>query len=264
MIGMLNHAPDVDAAQGFEPVSMGTLAGGRDDRLLSTLTIPTGRSPMVPKRLYRGDADPRNTRKLREVNPATAYGYLLTNLSAGGDGRAIFSAPFPATINQHVAIGWDKTHFLSFTSDQAVALRFATGGQDRKLEPHAGHQWDTSLIVLDTDKLNAQEAEAGIYLCQYQSNINATTQSSTLSIVESIFRSLGKAQDGQHSALLVDVATYLRAMRPAMSEAISNAMRDKEWLILPTDRPSGLNGELAAKLDDGCVVEFQRFKYAIG
>lgn len=214
---------------------------------------------MLPPFLYRGDADPQNTRQLREVNPASPYSCLLTNLSAGGDGRAIFSTPFPDTINRHVAVGWVKTHFLSFTSDKAVAQRFATGGQDRTLEPYDGRHWDTSLTVVDTGKLNAQEVETGAYRCQYRSKINPIEYSSPASIFEAI----GKSQDPQHSALLINVATYLKAKSPDMEAAIANAMRDKEWLILPTDIPPEVNGQLASKLDSGCVAQFQKFKYTI-
>ncbi len=214
---------------------------------------------MLPSFLYRGDADPQNTRQLRAVNPANAYGYLLTNLSAGGDGQAIFSTPFPDTINQHVAVGWDKTHFLSFTSDKTVAQHFATGGRDRTLEPYDGHHWDTSLTVIDTGRLNAQEIETGAYRCQYRSRSKPIDYSSPTSI----FGAIGKSQDPQHSALLINVATYLKARSPAMEAAIANAMRDKEWLILPMDMPPEVNGQLTSKLESGCVSQFQTFKYTI-
>src|SRR5437764_15229151 len=69
---------------------------------------------MVPRFLFRGDADPHEERKLRSVYPDSFHGFLLTNLSNGGSGREIFTGPLVAAANRHVGVGWPKTHFLSF------------------------------------------------------------------------------------------------------------------------------------------------------
>ena len=65
----------------------------------------------IPKYLFRGDADPLNKRKLKETFKS---GLLLTNLCNGGNGREIFNDSLESLVNKHIAVGWEKTHFLSF------------------------------------------------------------------------------------------------------------------------------------------------------
>jgi hypothetical protein len=157
--------------------------------------------------------------------------------------------------------GWGKTHFLSFSSELDTARKFAVGDKDVGLTHCDGKQWDTSIITLGTDSVQEiQGIDEGIYICTYLSRQAA---SCSLSFPEQVMRLFDKASQKRHKVLLIDVATYLQANAPSMRQAIENAMRDKEWLILPTDTPPELNGQFGAKLNDGCIVEFQKFKYAI-
>ena len=85
------------------------------------LTAIMRHSKLLPKYLYRGDKDPHNHRQLRATINS---GLLLTNLCNGGNGREIFSKPFGQLINKHIGIGWDKTHFLSFSTDESTAINY--------------------------------------------------------------------------------------------------------------------------------------------
>jgi hypothetical protein len=64
--------------------------------------------------------------------------------------------------------------------------------------------------------------------------------------------------------VLFDVATMLRSAKEAgvgsFAEAIQNAERDAEWLLLPADPFSGQAGaELTSLLDDSCISRREKF-----
>lgn len=55
---------------------------------------------MIPRFLFRGDADCEGKRQLRSANPNSFNGFLLTNLSNQGSGREIFTAPLVEAVNR--------------------------------------------------------------------------------------------------------------------------------------------------------------------
>jgi len=221
---------------------------------------------MIPQLLYRGDGDAQNERSLRIVYPGSAYGGLLTNLSNGGSGRDIFSSPFISTVNHHVDEGWAKTHYLSFSEYRARAMTFASGKSGKNLKPvERGGSWDAALITLDTGRFTkCEELEIGVYRCLYPRKPISASQ---LSIPELIMRSFDNAKlVGQPvEILLIDVASFLCAQvektKEDLSTAIANAKRDAEWLVLPTGYAVEIPGEFTSKLDDGCILGFECFRF---
>ena len=75
-------------------------------------------------------------------------------------------------------------------------------------------------------------------------------------------RNLTKGKRQVATVLVIDTAAVLRAQSKYhdYAQAIANAERDGEWLVLPFDTPERIPGELTALLDDGCIerVEFLR------
>jgi hypothetical protein len=111
---------------------------------------------MVPRFLFRGDADSREERKLRSVYPGNFHGFLLTNLSNEGSGREIFTGPLVAAVNRHVGVGWPKTHFLSFSASRDRAVAFAAGREQYRLVPTDAERWDSAVITLDTARFTTK------------------------------------------------------------------------------------------------------------
>jgi hypothetical protein len=193
---------------------------------------------------------------------------LLTNLSSGGSGREILSFPLVSTVNRHVAEGWQKTHYLSFSEDRSKAISFASGRSQMKLEPVDSAPWDAALITLDTGRFtNCEELEDGVYRCEYPGW--AFTENSQLSDPMRLLRNLTNAPHSGRLVriLLIDVVSFLRAQaataRESLVEATENAKRYSEWLVLPIDQPPDLQGELTAKLDDACIRCFERFRFLL-
>ena len=120
---------------------------------------------LLPKILYRGDAD---SNKMRNLKSFCLTGFLCTNLSNRGSGCEIFSTPFLNLIARHVEPGWPTTHFLSFTENYNTATKYASGKSNLKLLRASESQWDSVVLHLDTSKFTSfSMIYTGIYLCKY-------------------------------------------------------------------------------------------------
>ncbi len=182
--------------------------------------------------------------------PFGSRGYILSNLSNRGTGREIFTTPLVEAVDRHVDVGWPKTHFLSFSESRDRAMIFAAGLEGHRLIPTQEEPWDTSIVSLDTDLFNScQQVEPGVYRCTYDGQMGL------------------KAQRRPVHVLLIDVVSYLRYYictgHAGLNDALEKATRDSEWLILPLDPSEGAPGELTAMLDDGCIADFERYKFEV-
>ncbi len=198
----------------------------------------------LPKSLYRGDADPQNKRKLKETFNS---GLLLTNLCNGGNGREIFSNSLENLINKHIAIGWDKTHFLSFSTNEQTAFLYGGNGSDHFEVYDDLEQWDFAVLTFDTSRLipdSINQIAEGIYKAEFFPTCKEFLPS--------------------YKVILIDTLSHLISLSNKssldFSAAIKNAKTDSEWLILPAS-PFGYNGELTAKFDTACITEKRIFRY---
>lgn len=198
----------------------------------------------LPKYLYRGDADPHKKRKLKETFKS---GLLLTNLCNGGNGREIFSDTLENLINKHIAVGWDKTHFLSFSTKEQTA--FSYGGNSREhFEVYDDYEyWDFTILTFDTTLLipdSIQQITDGIYKAEFLPTCKEFLP--------------------RFKVVLIDTLSHLISISGKstidFSSAIEKAKADSEWLILPAS-PFGNNGELTAKFDTACISDKRIFRY---
>ena len=196
---------------------------------------------MLPQYLYRGDKDKENKRQLKSTING---GFLLTNLCGDGNGRDIFNNTFERLINKHVSIGWDKTHFLSFTTNKDTAFYYGSG--DKEYYPVCpDEQWDFAVFTLKTSLFdNIFQIENGIYQIEYPPACTEFLPT--------------------YKVILIDVLAYLQNAATNsnidLSDAISKAKKDTEWLILPTSPLRGTN-EFTAKFDTYCISEKNVFRY---
>lgn len=195
---------------------------------------------MIPKYLYRGDSDLSNKRKLRELFRSDL---LLTNLSSGGNGREIFDLPITQSISRHVGIGWDKTHFLSFSSDENIAIQYGSNNKPYYDIFDETEYWDFAVFTLDSELLvpnNIIQLETGVYSAQYTPANNEFLPF--------------------YSIIIIDVVAHLKSINSnSIKNALYKAERDKEWLILPTAR-FGTTGEFTSKFDMACISERRFFR----
>ncbi|MFY0601954.1 MAG: hypothetical protein JXR03_19930 [Cyclobacteriaceae bacterium] len=199
---------------------------------------------LIPERLYRCDSDPDGKRKLKQT---FGKGEILTNLSNGGLGREIFQFPIENLIGQHVSPGWQQTHFLSFSEDEEIALRYSTSGSEHVEYYDNDEAWDFALMIFGKSQIRnkpIKEIAKGIYLCYY----------APLLISNQPFACI----------ILIDVVKHLQYQASLIERnfdtAITNAKRDKEWLILPASPFRDNPNELTSKLDEGCFVETRKLK----
>ncbi len=198
----------------------------------------------IPKKLYRGDADPNNKRKLKETFKSSL---LLTNLCNGGKGREIFSHSLVQLINKHIAIGWNNTHFLSFSTNEQIAFKYGSNGKEFNETYNDQDFWDFTILTFDTDYLileSIKQIEVGIYKAEF------TPSCKEFLPVYKIF--------------LIDTVSHLKSIYDNsninLSTAIKKAEIDNEWLILPAN-PFGNNGEFTAKFDTACITEKRIYCY---
>lgn len=194
----------------------------------------------LPKLLYRGDSDNENKRKLRKT---LNTGLLLTGLSDGGNGREIFQNPLDNLVHRHVAIGWNGTHFLSFTTDKEKAIYYG-GGENIYYQIYNNDNWDFALLTLAISRFfNITQVEVGVYKASYYP---VCLEFSPL-----------------YTILLIDIVAFLEEVQKKinnnLSESIYNAKRDKEWLIFPATLMRN-SDEFTSKLDIGCLEEFELYK----
>ncbi len=195
---------------------------------------------ILPQFLYRGDCDKDNTRQLRTT---INHGLLMTNLSRGGNGQ-VFQKSLVELINRHVSIGWEKTHFLSFTSDKNIAFYYGGSGY-MYYQTYSDDNWDFALLTLATSKFlpdSIAQIETGVYRTSYYPVCREFLPLYTI--------------------VLIDIVSFLKEIKQTnnnLSEAIYNAERDKEWLIYPATSMRDSN-EFTSKLDMGCIVEKEVYK----
>ena len=206
----------------------------------------------IPSFLYRGDADKYGTRKLK----LTIDNYQFqTNLINGGEGRMIFEKPLKELIDKHVGVGWDKTHFLSFSEDVLTAYKYGSGNLSLKSEEidllydeyyETNSNWDFAIINLDTRKIVWNNIEPGVYEGIYKPQLFKFSRLNT-----------------GYRVLLLHVETILKSSVGAKYfTSVGKAMIDKEWLLLPaTTVPLNFNkSEYSAILDGGEKISFKKIK----
>jgi len=224
----------------------------------------------LPERLYRGDSDPKNE---RQVCALWSRSCLITNLACGGSGKAIFNAPLVVSVRKHVADGWDKTHFLSFTDNYETAKKFAAGNPAKPVEQVDSNSDDWRTIVYWSDTTvfqNVIEWEAGIYTASFPGNLPKHVGAKP-----GLFANFARAHEivGQVGkpikVLLIDVLKYVTAKIaegvPDLEVAESYAKQDTEWLILPMEPFRGNDGlltdEFSARLDNGFLSGCHKFQF---
>lgn len=202
----------------------------------------------LPEYLYRGDSDDRNARLLKGT---ISHYQLQTNLINGGKGGKIIEEPLLELINKHVDIGWKHTHFLSFSENENIAIRYGINCDIEQVESKfeeykeyydSQQDWDFALITVDVGKISMYSIAPGIY--------------------EGFFKPILRefSNISKYRILLINVVDCLSGYKGYEKSRI-NAIRDKEWLILPaTPKQMNVGIEYSAILDGGILSEIRKFK----
>lgn len=195
--------------------------------------------------LFRGDGDYSESRKLRTL---LDRGLVQTNLVNGGNGRQIFEKPIIENIQNHVTDNWKTTHFLSFTESFEVAIDFGRGRRNASKEfdeyLDERNSWDFIVFSIESNTLDQlRELSPGVY---------------STSFVPSFKQFLPV-----YNIVLIDVVKVLSNAPKSdliWKNALDNAKRDLEWLLLPAATTNlGRGTEFRGLLD--CVIFSEISKY---
>lgn len=206
----------------------------------------------ISQKLIRGDADPKQIRKLKST---LGQRQLQTNLLDGGEGHLVFTEPLTTLIGTHVSPGWAKTHFLSFSTQDEIAHKYGLGCDPDADAEHVSslmnecayaelgkEDWDFAVIEIDTHVADWSEIGPGVYLGKYEPNL-ATF----------------KRFSDSFKCILIDVVNALKGQNDMenLDQILKNARRDMEWLLLPAT-PIELNfGKIQySGILDGRIIKY--------
>lgn len=180
----------------------------------------------IPDTLYRGDCGKnKDGKEVRLLRSEARRNHLYTNLIDSGNPAEIFTTDLDELVKKHIEPpGWDKTHFLSFTTEESQAKRYALHLDNEKdaeqitnndyCHADINGKWDFIIAKLDNSLVSYEKYKSsrGVYLGSYRDNHNQ-----------------------KHNICLIDAQEYLKQMPLNAQKAYNNAKRDQEWLVLPLD-----------------------------
>lgn len=211
---------------------------------------------MIPAKLFRGD-------KINNGTLAEKYrsAGLLTKSINGGNPAYIQRAGLLSAIRGHVKpsnideeIFQKKSLFFSFSSNRDVALYYASDRKPNDLlhcEPYREHRY---LFTFTSLSCNVRNCDKGIFLLTYEHDLTLEDGDSTFDKsvmtqrMESGFARCEICENGNlHQLVLIDVVSFLKTHPKCgiNEQALSNAKRDFEWLIMPADYHARLHGNSA-------------------
>jgi hypothetical protein len=207
----------------------------------------------IPPLLFRGDSDTKNIRDLKNT---LHYQQLQTNLLKGGIGHEIFTTPILQLVGQHIDPGWAQSHFLSFSEDITTALRFGLNCDYNQVEERLCNfipyyedrcDWTFAIITIDTTRIRWRTVSQGIQQGFYEPSLRKF-----------------QMYPGYAKIILIDVVTAINnyPSHPNYDKILSNAVRDKEWLLLPASEMQMNTGavEYSGIMDGSCISEIVKYK----
>ncbi|MFA8451819.1 MAG: hypothetical protein ACEPOW_14080 [Bacteroidales bacterium] len=201
------------------------------------------------KKFYRGD------RRGNETQPEMHYSSgLITKLIQGGNPKYINQNGLLKTICMHIhqedeieKSFYRKSHYLSISESIDVAKFYLAGGKDDELVLTPKYLESKYLFIFDFNDENVTQISDYIYRIEYRCNRNLIEGHSPDTLAFSLLQNEPCQfcnKENYHSLLLINVVDLLKSnIHYEKSEnALLNAQRDKEWLLLPTDYYSKLYG----------------------
>ncbi|HVM62009.1 MAG TPA: hypothetical protein VMV72_14200 [Verrucomicrobiae bacterium] len=202
-------------------------------------------------KLWRGDTT--NTTNKGYVHEFRTEG-IVTKQLLNGDPDYIQRRRLWEAVQDHVAPCSEAqdyfsatSSFLSFTSSEEAALRFAAGPQRNKLVPCADYEETAVVFELNLRQMK-ETARPHVYIFHYTCNYRLVKPNSphpsSARVASLVSCEFCNSAPKEHTLLLIDVPGYLRANpnSAARADALACSERDSEWLVLPVDYVARLNG----------------------
>lgn len=155
---------------------------------------------------------------------------LFSKLLLGGNPYEVYK-PIYDLIKKHVCEDWQTTHFISMSTEEDVAKRYALGYPSEKIEKAKfdfdnmlnsyDDNWDFCVASIDLGSFEFEKLESGIY------------------------------KDNKGVMLLIHIVDL---DIDKSSKTFSNGKRDEEWLILPLEKLQ--DGTLTAILKSVGLINF--------
>lgn len=215
---------------------------------------------MAAIELYRGDSIPDGIRDLGDA--ISANNFVKHYLTEGLVSRSFLKANYADLSHKleylvaaHIGHKkgteeetlYNRSMFLSLSESEETSERFMTHNRGFALKPVT---YDKAKYVMwKFTPTGLKEVAPGLYHYEYKSDpihiekfFNEIVRSkSTMTMGDLAIHAVIQAHKHSptlHQAMFVDAAKYLelrRAKGEIYRDALSNAQRDKEWLLLPTD-----------------------------
>ena len=198
---------------------------------------------VIPDILFRGDFFGNSTKPERYRNSG-----LLTKQMNSGDPAYIEKNGLLRSIEEHIAPidknnFYNKSCYLSFSSERQISEYYCSYGKIEELKKCEDHTETHYIFVMHIDKcqLIKRDDLNGIYSFTYDCNVNLKSPDSPnpldLSAQKKECEFCLESKTKKHSFILINAVQYLETNKHLCKDdnSLSNAKRDFEWLVFPTD-----------------------------
>ena len=161
-----------------------------------------------------------------DPNPHEKYGWLKTIIS------------HIAPDDELQKFIYSTSAFLSFTTEQSIADKYLATRKKLKFIETEKKLAEAYLITARIPKSELKKIGIGLYLYEYSCNYDKVrTNYKYFSFLSDVIGcNICKVNnDYKHRLLVIDAETYLQQIKDEFTKAYSNAINDKEYLLLPLD-----------------------------
>lgn len=211
---------------------------------------------MMPDKLYRGDR--RNNGALAEMHKSDG---IISKLINGGDPAYVQRVGLLNALRIHIKadteaekVFHDKSSFISFTTDKNVALYYASAGKPEELMPSGSSQAYRYIFEFNINNEHLTRLGDGIFVLVFNHDPSLEVSDSPITTAalqfsrQTGYRKCEVCERGDlHRVLLINVVEFLQNYPQYQKtiEALLNAHRDNEWLVMPGDYYDRLRGTSA-------------------
>ncbi|SFD85681.1 hypothetical protein [Thermophagus xiamenensis] len=212
-------------------------------------------------KLFRADKKNNTTRPEKFATDG-----LLSKQINGGD-PLFFNYGWTKQIKNHiegVQNIFETTSFLSFSENEKLVRNYyLKGNKEKEVESSSFDEAEAYIFSANFEKKQLQEIYDGIYFFEYKCNYQRFKEYLSFKSAYVGCETCNKIPNYKHRLLIINAVTFLSKLNNKnFNDALKNAQRDAEWLLMPIDPMlDGTGFQSRIPVADFWDVKF--FKYSV-